>query len=130
MSQDIQYQQMHSKTNMSAVKELSCLILSGISCIKDHPEANSVMLATFPLNVLVPSPVSSPSCVLLRLHTAVNVDSPVTMIRVRFSPRLLWRNASELYANEISGSLSHHLTIFSASPSNVWQVCWTWIIQK
>lgn len=35
-----------------------------------------------------------------------------------------------VYANEISGSLSHHLTIFSALPSNVWQICWTWIIQK
>ncbi len=74
----------------------------------------------------VPSPVSSPSCVLLRLHTAVNADSPVTMIRIRFSPRLLWRNASVMYANEISRSLSQHLPIFSALPSNVM----TWIIKK
>ncbi len=126
VSQDIQYQQMHSKTNMSATKELSCLISSGISCIKTTQKQTQRNVGYISFERFVPSPVSSPSCVLLRLHTAVNADSPVTMNRIRFSPRLLWRNASVMYANEISRSLSQHLPIFSALPSNVM----TWIIKK
>ncbi len=71
VSQDIQYQQMHSKTNMPSTKELSCLISSGISCIKTTQKQTQRNVGYISFERFVPSPVSSPSCVLLRLHTAV-----------------------------------------------------------
>lgn len=46
-------------------------------------------------------------------YTTVTADSAVTTIHARFSPRLLWRDASVLYANEINSSLSLYFQCFT-----------------